>query len=51
MPPEKVAAALLRGLARDADEIAPGSSAPLQWLARLSPRLALGLLNRPTGGR
>lgn len=51
MPPEKVAAALLRGLARDADEIAPGSAAPLQCLARLSPRLALRLLNRPTGGR
>lgn len=50
MPAEKVAAALLRGLDRDADEIAPGSAAPLQWLARLSPRLALRLLNRSTNG-
>lgn len=49
MPVEDVAAALLRGLRRGDDEITPGQSGSLRWLARLSPRLTLWLLNRGAG--
>ena len=46
MPPEKLAAALIRGLRRGKTEIAPGISAPLRWMDRLSPGLAFRLLNK-----
>lgn len=46
MPPEKLAAALMRGLRRGKTEIAPGISAPLRWMGRLSPGLAFRLLNK-----
>lgn len=46
MPPEKLAAALMRGLRHGKTEIAPGISGPLGWMARVSPRLALWQLNK-----
>lgn len=46
MPPERVAAALLRGLERGRDEVAPGVSSALRWSARLAPSLTFRLLNR-----
>jgi len=52
MPPERVAAALLRGLERGHDEVAPGVSSALRWFSRLAPSLTFRLLNRtPAGGR
>lgn len=45
MPPEKLAAALMRGLRRGKTEIAPGISGPLRWMGRVSPGLAFRLLN------
>ena len=46
MPPEKLAAALMRGLRRGKTEIAPGISTPLRWMGRLSPGFAFRLLNK-----
>lgn len=52
MPPERVAAALLRGLERGHDEVAPGVSSALRSFSRLAPSLTFRLLNRtPAGGR
>lgn len=46
MPPEKLAAALMRGLRRGKTEIAPGISTPLKWMGRLLPRFAFQQLNK-----
>ena len=46
MPPEALAAALIRGLRRGNSEIAPGVSSPLRWMARLSPGLAFRQMNK-----
>ncbi len=46
MPPDKLVAALINGLERGHDEIAPGQSAQLKWLSRLAPKFIYGQLNR-----
>lgn len=46
MPPEKLAAALMRGLRKGRVEIAPGISTPLKWMGRLVPSLAFRLMNK-----
>lgn len=46
MAPEKLALALLRGLGRGQNEIAPGISRPLKWMARLMPGITFWLMNR-----
>ena len=38
--------ALLRGIAKGDDEIAPGQSILLKWLSRLAPRFIFGQLNK-----
>lgn len=48
MPPDTLAAALLRGLRHGKVEIAPGVSKPLNWLARLAPGIAFRQMNKPT---
>lgn len=46
MPPEKLADALMRGLRRGSDEIAPGISTPLKWMSRLLPSIAFRQMNK-----
>ena len=46
MPPEELAAALMRGLRRGKVEIAPGISTPLKWLGRLLPPIAFRQMNK-----
>ncbi len=46
MQPEKLAAALMRGLKRGDVEIAPGISTPLKWLSRLLPPVAFRQMNK-----
>ena len=46
MPPEVLANALLRGLERGREEMTPGQSVALKWMARLVPGLAFWVLNR-----
>lgn len=46
MPPEKLAAALMRGLRKGKTEITPGIAAPLKWIGRLAPGLAFKVLNK-----
>lgn len=46
MPPEQLVAALISGLKRGRDEIAPGQSAQLRWLSRLAPGFIYGQLNK-----
>lgn len=46
MPPEALARAFARGLERGREEITPGQSVLLKWLARFAPGLAFWMLNR-----
>lgn len=45
MPPRTLATAFLRGLERGDNEIAPGQSGPLRWMARLAPGFIFRRLN------
>lgn len=46
MAPDDVVAALLRGIEKGDDEIAPGQSIQLKWLSRVAPRLIFAQLNK-----
>lgn len=46
MAPEKLAAALMRGLSRGEVEIAPGISTTLKWMSRLLPGFAFRQMNK-----
>jgi uncharacterized oxidoreductase len=46
MAPEKLASALMRGLRRGRNEIAPGPAGQLKWLSRFAPRFIFRQLNR-----
>lgn len=48
MPPEELAAALMRGLRGGQVEIAPGVSRPLKWMSRIAPRYAFLQMNKRT---
>lgn len=46
MPPDDLVAALVAGLGRGHDEIAPGQSKQLKWMSRLAPGFIFGQLNK-----
>lgn len=46
LAPEKLAKALLKGMARDKFEIAPGLSGPTRIMARIAPRFTFAQLNK-----
>lgn len=46
LAPEKVAEALLQGMARDRYEITPGLSRAAKWMSRIAPNLGFNMLNR-----
>ena len=46
MPLDDLVAAVLTGLRRGREEVAPGQALGLKWLSRLAPPLIFGLLNR-----
>ena len=48
MPPEKLVAALIKGLKNNTDEITPGQSAQMKLMSRLAPGLLFQQMNKNT---